>query len=197
MNIVVMAEEVVASLRADGISPRIVHAANSAAALARPEAKFDMVRLGIAMYGLSPGEGVHHHCGGLVPAMQLKARVSAVRWIEAGEAVSYGLRRPVAERTLVATVPIGYADGVPRSLWQTGLGALVGGKVRPYAGTVTMDQVMLDCGTDAAVAPGDEVVLFGVQGDESVGADDWASATGTIGYEIACGISSRIHRRWT
>lgn len=188
--------DTVDELRQAGISPRLVHASNSAAALAHPDARFDMVRLGIAMYGLSPGAGVTEHLDGLRPVMQLKARVSAVRWIEAGEAVSYGLRKPVASRTLIATVPLGYADGVPRSLWSTGVTALVNGKHRAYAGTVTMDQLMLDCGDDASVAPGDEVVLFGEQAGEFVGADEWARATGTIGYEITCGISARVHRRW-
>lgn len=184
------------AMRNDGITPSMVHASNSAAALARPDSRFDMVRLGISMYGLSPGKGVAEHLEGLRPVMQLKGRVSSVRWIDAGEAVSYGLRVPVSSRTLIATVPLGYADGVPRSLWSTGVTALVGGRRRPYAGTITMDQLMLDCGDDASVAPGDEVVLFGEQAGEFVGADDWADATGTIGYEITCGISSRIHRRW-
>ncbi len=188
--------DTVDELRQAGMSPRLVHASNSAAALAHPDARFDMVRLGIAMYGLSPGAGVAELLDGLRPVMQLKARVSAVRWIEAGEAVSYGLRKPVASRTLIATVPLGYADGVPRSLWSTGVTALVNGKHRAYAGTVTMDQLMLDCGDDASVAPGDEVVLIGEQAGEFVGADQWATATGTIGYEITCGISARVHRRW-
>lgn len=188
--------DTVDGIRQAGITPKFVHTANSAAALANPDTRFDMVRIGIAMYGLSPGKGVASHLDGLRPVMQLKGRVSAVRWIEAGEAVSYGLRRPVTSRTLIATVPIGYADGVPRSLWSTGITALVGGKPRQYAGTVTMDQVMLDCGDDASVAPGDEVVLFGEQNGQFVGADEWAEATGTIGYEITCGISARVHRRW-
>lgn len=188
-------DDVVSALRADGIAPRIVHAANSAAALAAPATRLDMVRVGIALYGLEPGPGVAHLCTGLRPAMRLVARVSAVRWIESGEAVSYGLRRPVGTRSLIATVPIGYADGVPRSLWSTGVGALVGGIVRPFAGTITMDQIMLDCGDDSSVAPGDEVVLIGSQGTESITADDWARALGTIGYEIVCGIAPRIARR--
>lgn len=187
--------DVVAGLRADGLAPRIVHAANSAAALASPSVRFDMVRAGIAIYGLEPGPGVADLCTPLRPALRLVARVSAVRWVEDGEAVSYGLRRPVQGRSLIATVPIGYADGVPRSLWSSGVGALVGGRMRPFAGTVTMDQVMLDCGDDSSVAPGDEVVLIGSQGDEQITADDWARAVGTIGYEIVCGISARIARR--
>lgn len=189
-------DEVVGTLRADGTAPRLVHAANSAAALASPRAHFDMVRAGIAIYGLEPGPGVAHLCAPLRPAMRLVARVSAVRWIEAGEAVSYGLRKPVDTRTLIATVPVGYADGVPRSLWSSDVAALVGGVPRPFAGTITMDQLMLDCGADSSVAPGDEVVLIGGQGDHRVTADDWARAVGTIGYEIVCGISARVHRRY-
>lgn len=181
-------------LAAAGIRPPLVHAANSAAALSRPEARFDVVRAGIAVYGLSPGAGVDHLCRDLVPALMFRARVSALRWIEAGEAVSYGLRRPVDGPTLVATVPVGYADGVPRRLAETDVRVLVNGVPRPFAGTVTMDQIMLDCGTDSSVSVGDEVMLIGRQGDGVVGADDWARALGTIGYEIVCGISSRVHR---
>ena len=189
-------DAVLADIAAQGIEPSLVHAANSAAALASPGSRFNMVRLGIAMYGLRPGPGVVDHTRGLIPAMQLKARVSAVRWVEPGEAVSYGLRRPVNEQTLIATVPIGYADGVPRGLGNTDVPVLINGVPRRIAGTVTMDQMMVDCGRDSMVTVGDEVVLIGRQGDLAVGADDWADALGTIGYEIVCGISERIHRRY-
>ena len=189
-------DAVLADIAAQGIEPSLVHAANSAAALASPGSRFNMVRLGIAMYGLRPGPGVVDHTRGLIPAMQLKARVSAVRWVEPGEAVSYGLRRPVNEQTLIATVPIGYADGVPRGLGDTDVPVLINGVPRRIAGTVTMDQMMVDCGRDSMVTVGDEVVLIGRQGDLAVGADDWADALGTIGYEIVCGISERIHRRY-
>lgn len=187
--------EVLERLASHGIEPPMVHAANSAAALSSPDTRFTMVRLGIAMYGLRPGPGVADHMHGLIPAMQLKARVSAVRWIEPGEAVSYGLRRAVGAQTLIATVPIGYADGVPRALGDTDIPVLINGMPRRIAGTVTMDQMLVDCGSDSMVTVGDEVVLIGRQGDLSVGADDWADALGTIGYEIVCGISSRVHRR--
>lgn len=179
-----------------GISPSIVHAANSAAALSSSDTRFTMVRTGIATYGLSPGVGVDDVCAGLIPALSLKGKVSAVRWVEPPDAVSYGLRRPVAQSTLVATVPIGYADGIPRALGATDIPVLVNGVPRRFAGTVTMDQVMLDCGTDSQVTVGDEVVFIGRQGEHVVTADDWARAIGTIGYEIVCGISSRIHRRY-
>jgi alanine racemase len=183
-------------LSSRGINPPLVHAANSAAALANEASRFTMVRLGIAMYGLRPGAGVAELCAGLIPAMSLKARVSAVRWVEAGEAVSYGLVRPLTKGSLVATVPIGYADGVPRALGRTNIQVLLNGVPRSFAGTITMDQLMIDCESDSSVTVGDEVVLIGKQGEHSVTADDWAEALGTIGYEIVCGISPRIFRRY-
>ena len=188
---------VLENLSARGINPPLVHAANSAASLANEASRFTMVRLGIAAYGLRPGAGVADLCAGLIPAMSLKARVSAVRWVEAGEAVSYGLTRPLTKGSLIATVPIGYADGVPRALGRTNVQVLVNGVPRTIAGTVTMDQLMIDCESDSSVMVGDEVVLIGKQGEQSVTADDWADALGTIGYEIVCGISSRIFRRYS
>ena len=188
---------VLENLSARGINPPLVHAANSAASLANEASRFTMVRLGIAVYGLRPGVGVADLCAGLIPAMSLKARVSAVRWVEAGEAVSYGLTRPLAKGSLIATVPIGYADGVPRTLGRTNIQVLLNGVPRTIAGTITMDQLMIDCESDSSVMVGDEVVLIGKQGEHSVTADDWADALGTIGYEIVCGISPRIFRRYS
>lgn len=188
--------EVVAKFAERGINPPIVHASNSASALANPDARFNMVRLGIAMYGLLPGPGVAELCEGLIPALSLKARVSAVRLVKAGEAVSYGLRRPLASESLIATVPIGYADGVPRTLTNSDIQVLVNGVPRTLAGTITMDQLMLDCGNDFDVTVGDEVVLIGRQGEHAVTADIWADAVGTIGYEIVCGIGARVFRRY-
>ncbi len=179
-----------------GHHPAHVHMANSAAALTRDDARGTAVRIGIAMYGLLPSRDVAAACEGLEPALSLRARVSAVRWVEAGEAVSYGLRRPSSSRRLVATIPLGYADGVPRRLWESATAVLIHGVARPLCGTVTMDQIMVDCGTDMSVQVGDEVVLIGSQGDSTVTADDWAAACGTIGYEIVCGISSRIARTY-
>ena len=188
---------VLEDLSSRGINPPLVHAANSAAALANEPSRFTMVRLGIAMYGLRPGPGVAELCAGLIPAMSIKARVSAVRWVEAGEAVSYGLVRPLTKGSLIATVPIGYADGVPRALGRTNIQVLLNGVPRSFAGTITMDQLMIDCESDSSVTVGDEVVLIGKQGEHSVSADDWADALGTIGYEIVCGISPRIFRRYS
>lgn len=186
-------DEVVAAARADGHEPEVVHAANSAGALALPAARHDLVRTGIALYGIVPGDGVAGWCGDLRPALSLRARVSRVARVPAGDGVSYGLRTVLERDSTIATVPIGYADGVPRRLWETGE-MLVGGVRRRIVGVVTMDQVMLDCGDDD-VAVGDEVVLLGRQGDDEIRAEDWARQLGTIGYEIVCGISRRIGRR--
>jgi alanine racemase len=188
---------VLENLSSHGINPPLIHASNSAAGLANEPSRFTMVRLGIAMYGLRPGAGVADLCAGLIPAMSLKARVSAVRWVEAGEAVSYGLVRPLTKGSLIATVPIGYADGVPRALGRTSIQVLLNGVPRTIAGTITMDQLMIDCESDSSVMVGDEVVLIGKQGEHSVTADDWAEALDTIGYEIVCGISPRIFRRYS
>jgi alanine racemase len=120
--------------------------------------------------------------------------VVAVRTLSAGERPSYGRLRPLPTRSLVATVPIGYADGVPRSLFDGGYEVLIGGRRRPLAGAVTMDQLVVDCGDDESVRPGDEVVLLGRQGDEEITADDWAAMAGTISYEVVCGVGPRMPR---
>ena len=125
--------------------------------------------------------------------MSLRARVSYLKRVEAGTRISYGLRHTFSRPTTVATIPIGYADGVPRRLFETGGEVLVGGRRRPIVGVVTMDQLMVDVGDDP-VAVGDEVVLIGEQGDERISAEEWADRLGTIGYEIVCGVSRRIAR---
>ena len=186
----------VAALRGRGVDPGLVHAANSAGAIAHPRARYDMVRAGIAIYGVSPGDAVDAqvHALGLRPAMAVKARVSYVKRVAAGERISYGLRHTFTRDATVATLPIGYADGVPRRLHEVGGAILLGGVRRPIVGVVTMDQTMVDCG-DAPVEAGDEAVLIGEQGAGAITATEWADALGTIGYEIVCGISSRIERR--
>jgi alanine racemase len=131
--------------------------------------------------------------------MALKARVSHVRALDAGERISYGRRYETPSRTVIATVPLGYADGVTRRLFDVGGNVLVGGGRCPIAGVVTMDQLMVDCGPDAEVHVGDEVVLIGRQGDDEITAWEWAEALGTIGYEVLCGIGPRVPRvylRW-
>ena len=180
-------------LAAAGLSPELVHAANSAAAIAHPAARYDLVRCGIALYGAPPSPEVGTDCG-LRPVLSLKAGVSFVKALAAGERVSYGLRWRAETDTLLATVPLGYADGITRRLSAVGGEVLIGGRRRPLAGTVTMDQVMVDCGPDATVAPGDEVVFLGRQGQEEITATEWAERLGTISYEVLCGIGPRVPR---
>jgi len=122
--------------------------------------------------------------------------VSHAQVVAAGEAVSYGLRRTLTVDSVIATVPLGYADGVPRRLFAVGGEVLVGGRRRVLAGTVTMDQLLVDCGPGDAVAVGDAVVLLGRQGGEHVTADEWAERLGTINYEIICGLAQRVPRRY-
>jgi alanine racemase len=176
----------------------LVHAANSAGALAHPAARRSFVRAGIAIYGISPGHGVDHLCNDLRPALALKSRVAHVKPVVAGTAISYGQRHRFERDTTVATVPIGYADGVPRRLWSHGGHVLIGGARCPIVGVVTMDQLMVDVGS-APTAVGDEVVLIGEQdgpdGPQRIHAEDWADQLDTIGYEIVCGIGSRVPRR--
>ncbi len=191
-------------LRADlaqaGIRPDVIHAANTAGAIAFPAARYSMVRCGLGLYGYLPGPAVTAAFGAasdgvaLEPAMSIKARVVAVRTLDAGERPSYGRLRPLPRRSLVATVPIGYADGVPRALFTQGFNVLIGGRRYPLAGMVTMDQIMVDCGEDSTVAPGDEVVLLGRQGPEEITAEEWAARLGTITYEVLCGIGPRVPR---
>jgi len=186
---------VLAQLRDRGIDPGVVHAANSAASLAHPAAHFDVVRAGIAVYGIAPSGQLAAAAAELRPALALTARVSAVKRLAAGERLSYGLRYALPTASTIATVPLGYADGVRRSLSGTGTDVLIGGGRHPIVGTITMDQLLVDCGDDP-VAVGDEVVLIGEQGDERVRADDWATTLDTIGYEVVCGISARVPRRY-
>jgi alanine racemase len=170
------------------------HTANSAGALAHPSARRSFVRAGIAIYGLSPGRGVDHLCRDLRPAMALKAKVSFVKRLASGERISYGLRHTFAADTNVATLPIGYADGVRRGLSNGGW-VLIGGRRRRIVGVVTMDQLMVDCGDDP-VRPGEEAVLIGAQGSERIRAEEWAHALDTIGYEIVCGVGARVPRKY-
>jgi alanine racemase len=185
---------VVAALDGLGLPPPLVHAANSAGALAHPASRLDLVRCGIALYGVAPSPALAalDPVAALQPALSLRARVSFVKRVGAGEGVSYGLRRPLRRESTIATVPVGYADGVPWRLGVTGGEVLLGGRRRPLAGSVTMDQILVDCGDDDSILPGDEVVLLGRQGQEHISAWEWAERTGTIAYEILCGIGPRV-----
>jgi alanine racemase len=168
--------------RAAGLRP-LRHLANSAATLTRPELHYDMVRPGIAVYGLSPAPGVGDD---LVPAMTLRSQVALVKRVPAGEGVSYGHVWHTDRETTLVLVPAGYADGVPRVL--TGrLDVWLAGCRRPVVGRVCMDQVMVDCGNDP-VAVGAEVVFFGTGDNGAPTAAEWADKLGTIHYEVVAGM---------
>jgi len=169
-----------------GLAP-IRHLANSAATLTRPDLHFDLVRPGIAVYGLDPlGRPVAR--SPLRPAMTLSARVALVKRVQAGEGVSYGHAWTAAVDTMLALVPIGYADGVPRRLNGAGrMRVLLGAQLRPVVGRVCMDQVIVDCGDDQ-VPVGAEVLLFGSGERGEPTATEWAELTGTIDYEIVTGM---------
>jgi alanine racemase len=177
-----------------GVRPPLAHAANSAGLLANPRVHYDLVRVGIALYGIPPSDEMADRTE-LAPVLSLRARVSHVKELPAGSRVSYGLRYELDRAGRIATVPVGYADGVPRNLGLVGGEVLVRGRRFPVAGTVTMDQLMVDVGT-APVEVGDDVVLLGRQGDEEITAGEWARRLGTIAYEIVTGIGPRVPRRY-
>jgi alanine racemase len=183
-----------ATLAGEGIRPRRVHAANTAGALLHPASRRDLVRVGLGMYGLEPAPGIAFPLG-LIPVMRVVSRVSMVRRLPAGARPSYGRRHPLPGPANVATVPIGYADGIPRRLSDLGAAVLIGGRRRAFAGSVTMDQIVVDVGLDP-VAVGDEVVMLGRQGDVEISADEWAGLLGTISYEIVCRFGPRLPRRF-
>jgi len=190
----------VEQVRAFEIEVRHVHISNSASAIRKLDSGVDctMARVGIAMYGI-PGDAVTNSFGAvhqleLRPVMSVHARVSHVQRVAAGQGVSYGLKRPLESDATIATLPLGYADGVPRGLWESGF-VLINGIRYPFAGVVTMDQILVNCGNDE-VSIGDEAVLIGEQGPECITANDWANKMGTIGYEIVCAISARMPRNY-
>ncbi|HLE38624.1 MAG TPA: alanine racemase [Acidimicrobiia bacterium] len=177
-----------------GIRPRVVHAANTAGALGNPAARRDFVRIGIGIYGLRPAPGFAPEVA-LRPAMRVMSRVVHLQHLPEGSRPSYGRRRPLAKDSTVATVPVGYADGLTRRLAVAGGGALIRGKRYPFAGTITMDQAVIDIGDDP-VELGDEVVFLGRQGDAEIPADEWAQRLDTVNWEIVCGFGPRLPRRY-
>jgi alanine racemase len=172
-----------------GLTPQVRHLANSAATLTLPAARFDLVRPGIALYGLSPVPEQGDF--GLRPAMTLVAQAALVKRVAAGEGVSYGHAYTTRDETTLVLVPLGYADGIPRHASNCGPVTIAGQRFR-VAGRVCMDQFVVDVG-DLPVAAGDEVVLFGRGGPS---AQDWADAVGTIHYEIVTRIGPRVPRRY-
>ena len=180
---------------AAGFRPRWRHLANSAGATLRDDARFDLVRIGIELYGLAPSaaqaEEVRRR---LRPALTLRAAVTALRTVAAGERVSYGHRWQAERATQVATLPLGYADGVRRGL-SGRMRVRIGGRDFPQVGTITMDQLMVDVG-DAGVAVGDVATLLGDPARGEPGVGEWAAALGTIDYEVTCGLAARLARTY-
>jgi alanine racemase len=185
--------DVCEAARAEGYVVRMRHAANTAAAMRYPDMHLDVVRVGIGVYGIEPAPGVGSDLG-LRPALSWRSAAGLVRRLPPGHRLSYGHRYELRRESVVATVPVGYADGYPRSLTNRAH-VLIRGKRYPVAGTVTMDQLMVDCGDDHVEA-GDEVVLIGRQGGEEITAAELAELAETIPYEIVCGISERVPREY-
>lgn len=185
---------VLEALEAAGMRPPIAHVANSAGLLVAG-ARYDLVRVGIACYGLPPAPAIGHRDVGLRPALSLRARITFVKTLPSGTRVSYGLHSEVGESGRVATVPAGYADGVPRNLGMVGGEVLVHGRRRPIIGMVTMDQLLVDLG-DVPAEPDDEVVLIGAQDDDEITATEWGERLGTIAYEVVTGIGARVPRTY-
>ncbi|KAA2261454.1 alanine racemase [Solihabitans fulvus] len=184
-------ERLVGQARSAGLDPDLVHLANSAAALAHPETHYGLVRAGIAIYGVEPVLG---RTFGLRPAMTLRARVVLAKRVAADTGVSYGHRYTTTDQATLALVPLGYADGVPRSA--STLGAVwLNGERRPIAGSIAMDQFVVDAG-HAHVEIGDEVVVFGPGDLGEPTVLDWARWSGTIPHEILTGIGDRVPRSY-
>ncbi|MGV9282618.1 alanine racemase [Streptomyces sp. NPDC003730] len=176
-----------------GLRPEVRHIANSPATLTLPETHFDLVRPGIAMYGVSPSPEIGVPADfGLRPVMTLAASLALVKQVPGGHGVSYGHHYTTPGETTLGLVPLGYADGVPRHASSTGP-VLVGGKWRTVAGRIAMDQFVVDLNGDRP-EPGAEAVLFGPGDRGEPTAEDWAQAAGTIGYEIVTRIGSRVPR---
>jgi len=172
----------------------VVHASNSAATYRDPAAHFDMVRCGVAIYGLDPFQRSPDERG-LDPALGLESYVAVVKHFERGETAGYGRRWAAGEPTWVGTLPIGYGDG-----WRRGLSnnceLLVKGVRRPVIGTISMDNLAIDLGPDTDVEPGERAVLIGRQGEGRILCEEVAERLGTINYEITCGLSPRVRRQW-
>ncbi len=179
-------------MRTEGVRPQVVHAANSAATILHPETHHDLVRCGIAIYGLHPAPSTRGRVE-LEPAMSVKARVSLVKRIGLGDGVSYGFTYHAGGPTTIATVPIGYADGVHRVL-SNSMEVLIRGVRCRQVGRVCMDQMMVEVPERLGVSAGDEVVLVGSQGAERILMDEPAELAGTINYELACGFALRMDR---
>jgi alanine racemase len=180
-------------LKRAGIEFDVRHAANSGAIIDMPQTHLDMVRAGISLYGLHPSDEVDRNAVDLKPAMRIKARIVHLKAVPAGFAVSYGMTHRTTRSTVIATVPIGYADGYSRLLSNRG-SMLVNGRRAPIVGRVCMDLTMIDVGHISGAALEDEVVILGRQGDEEISADEIAGLLNTINYEVVSSITARVPR---
>ncbi|MDZ8051449.1 MAG: alanine racemase [Aulosira sp. ZfuVER01] len=185
-------EEAIAQIKAMGIEPPCLHLANSAATLADSALHYDIVRVGLAVYGLYPSPHLQNKVN-LQPVLQVKARVTQVKTIAPGTGVSYGHQFIAPGELRLAVVGIGYADGVPRNL-SNKMQVLIRGQRVPQIGTITMDQLMVDVSTIPDIQEGEVVTLLGIQGKEKISADDWAEKLNTISWEILCGFKHRLPR---
>ena len=185
-------ERGLARAAAAGVVPELRHIAASAAAIALPESRYDLVRLGLSIYGLSPYGADSGRELGLRPVMTVRGRVAAVRRVPAGKGVSYDYTYRTERETTLALVPLGYAEGIPRSASNVAP-VVIGGRPFTVSGRVAMDQFVVDVG-DLPVAVGDEVVLFGDPATGVPSAYDWAEACGTISWEIVTRLDGRVER---
>lgn len=179
-------------LKKMGLKPQQIHLANSAATLNNRHSHYDLVRVGLGLYGLYPAPHLSEILD-LKPALQVKAKVTQVKTIPQGEGVSYGRQYVTESDTKVAVVGIGYADGVPRGL-SNQMAVMINGQSVPQIGAITMDQLMLRIDGLDSVQPGDIVTLIGQQNGRQITADDWANKLGTISWEILCGFKHRLPR---
>ena len=180
-------------LKHKGVQFDYEHCANSAAIIDVPEANFDLVRAGISTYGLYPSEEVMKENVKLRPALALHSHVAFVKEIEEGTGISYGGTFVAMEKMKIATIPVGYADGYPRSLSNVGY-VLIRGKKAPIVGRVCMDQFMVDVTHIDGVSFGDKVTLIGSDGDEEVTIEDLSELSGRFNYEFICDLGKRIPR---
>jgi alanine racemase len=185
-------EEAIAQIKAMGIETPCLHLANSAATLTDSALHYDIVRVGLAVYGLYPSPHLQNKIN-LQPVLQVKARVTQVKTIAPGTGVSYGHQFIAPHELRLAVVGIGYADGVPRHL-SNKMQVLIRGQRVPQIGTITMDQLMVDVSAIPDIQEGEVVTLLGQQGKEQISADDWAAKLNTISWEILCGFKHRLPR---
>lgn len=184
---------IIEACRERGIEPALLHAANSAAAMAYPRSRYNMIRLGIAMYGHYPGSWLKKGTLNLRAALSFKSSIIFLKEVPAGTPISYGRTFYTSGKSLIATVPAGYADGYRRHL-SNSMTVLIKGRRAPVVGRICMDQLMIDASRIPGVSRGDEVVLYGRQDGEEIAVEEVAGVLGTISYELLCAVGKRVPR---